>query len=109
MGLFDGDNKIYSFAYFFLTATYLIPIGLAIRYKLQTTNTATFWGKTFVVFLLIGCLVRLSNWICQPFIHANLLVVNNFQNFYWGIAPSYFFSSSYMVILFMWYVFSNYN
>jgi hypothetical protein len=56
MGLFDQENLKYSLAYFFLAASYLLPLGLAVRYKIQTVNTATFWGKTFIFFLVLGAL-----------------------------------------------------
>jgi len=86
---------------FILAALYLIPIGLCIHWRIQhRPSKSNFWGITFVVLMLVGCLTRIPSWCAQPFLEQ--LSITKTANFYWNMIPSIIFSSNYVVILFMW-------
>lgn len=103
-----------SIYYFVLAAEYIIPVALCIRWRVQNASKPNFYGLTFVILMLVGCLsmfdlqfkhfltflARMASWSVQPFLQV--LEITKTANFYWNIIPSFTFSSNYMVILFMW-------
>ena len=100
----------YAVTHTILAAFYLVPIWMCMKRafcNVVETKGDTFWQKAFSLFMLLGCVVRLTSWTAAIFVVSGKTALSPVASFYWNLFPSFFFSSDYAVVLFSWCVPTN--
>jgi len=99
------QNWKYDVVHFVLSGLYLILFLICFTIVVRLVSKGNWnlrWQKFFHPVLMLGCLIRATFFILQPFLMENVIKVSNQTNVVLNTFPSFLFFSNYLIILFLW-------